>query len=184
MNKLDIIHFLFSASAKGRNKELENIIYKEPNFIFYYARNVLQGRWPKAEKYILSDEDFSYDYYSEFIDNNRLFKRSIINKIKLNAEKAYFIVSKINGRFPKLEKLLFNDNLYSLLYVINYVKKPSYIINHIKEFKNVNTEFVEDYLKLLNKRYIKLEIIFNHLFLKKNYSNHIYMKKVLKFNHD
>lgn len=72
-------------------KQAEKIISTNPCYSYFYARDVIKGRWPKSEKLILIDPHYSY-YYAKNV---------------------------IQGRFPKCEKIIL-INYYSFLY-LNYI---------------------------------------------------------------
>lgn len=180
-------------NSSGRNRKLENLIYKNVSQSFYYAQNVIKGRWPKAEKFICLNHDFSLHYYENFLPNKINIKK--LSKIVLNSEESYYAIIKyVNGRFPKLEKRLLNSGVSSFLYIINYVKNPSYMVNYLNKEKlsEVHYEFVEDYLSFLKKhkkRFFKLEqLVFEDNFKFKDESSNIvknkYLKNILRFNHD
>ncbi len=47
---------------KGRWKEAEPYIMKDPEYAYYYAHHVIGGRWPEAEPYIMKDPFDAYIY--------------------------------------------------------------------------------------------------------------------------
>ena len=40
--------------VNGRVPELENVILKDPMWAYYYARDIIKGRWPEAESIIMN----------------------------------------------------------------------------------------------------------------------------------
>jgi len=40
---------------KGRWPEAEPVIMKDPEYAYYYASDVIKGRWSEAEPYIMKD---------------------------------------------------------------------------------------------------------------------------------
>ena len=67
------------ACEKGeRMPELEPIIATDPYLAYYYAINIIKGRFPEAEPLIATDPEWAYNY--------------AINIIK--------------GRFPELESII------------------------------------------------------------------------------
>ncbi len=49
---------------KGRWLEAEPYIMKDPEWAYWYARDIIKGRWPEAEPYIMTDE-YWWDEYKE-----------------------------------------------------------------------------------------------------------------------
>lgn len=47
---------------RGRWKEGESIIMKNPRYAYFYAYHIMGCRWPEAEKYIMKDSEFTYLY--------------------------------------------------------------------------------------------------------------------------
>ena len=46
----------------SRNPELESIILQDPKWSYWYALDVVRGRWIKGEPIILQDPKWSYCY--------------------------------------------------------------------------------------------------------------------------
>ena len=44
------------------NKKLEPYFIKDPEYAYYYARIVIQGRWIEAEQYIINNSFYAYCY--------------------------------------------------------------------------------------------------------------------------
>jgi hypothetical protein len=58
--------------CKGKkNKKLEPYIIKSPQFAFYYAKNIIKGRWIEAEKYIIKSPCYAY-LYARYIIKGKL----------------------------------------------------------------------------------------------------------------
>ena len=47
---------------KGRWIEAEPALMKEPYYAYIYAKYIIKGRWPEAEPYIKTDQYFAYQY--------------------------------------------------------------------------------------------------------------------------
>jgi hypothetical protein len=54
-----------------RDKNLEQYIIKDPGWSYYYARDIIKGRWKEAEQYIINDSRYAY-YYSRNIIEGKL----------------------------------------------------------------------------------------------------------------
>lgn len=48
---------------KGRWPEMEHIILTSPQWSYHYAKNVINGRWEKCEKMLSSTSQREYYYY-------------------------------------------------------------------------------------------------------------------------
>jgi hypothetical protein len=55
---------------KGRWPEAEPYIMKDLSTILEYAMNVIKGRWPEAEPYLRKDKSI-WNYYQKFLTNNQ-----------------------------------------------------------------------------------------------------------------
>jgi len=53
--------------VKGRWPEAEKVIAADPKWAFYYASEVIKERWPEAEAIITSDPDW-LNYYANHFD--------------------------------------------------------------------------------------------------------------------
>ena len=65
-----------------RSKKLEKIIIEDPQWSYFYALNVIKGRWDEGEDTISKDPKWSYYYATVVIDEH--FKKS--NDIIFNSE--------------------------------------------------------------------------------------------------
>ena len=92
------LYFYAKDIIKGRWPEAEPLIMTDLTWAFYYARNIINGRWPEAEPVIMKDPNMTYHY----------------------------VRTVIKGRWPEAEKYLIQDNYhwneYSKL-VRNYIHK-------------------------------------------------------------
>ena len=59
---------------KGRWPEGEEVIKNDPIWAYYYARDVIKGRWAEGEEVIKSSPEYAY-YYARYV--SRLIKHSI-----------------------------------------------------------------------------------------------------------
>ena len=41
---------------------------KDPEYAYYYAVNIIDGRWPEAEEAIANEPDFAYFYATDVIE--------------------------------------------------------------------------------------------------------------------
>ena len=50
-----------------RDKNLEIIIIKDPEYAYFYAKDVIKGRWKEAEQYIINDSRYAFYYATNVI---------------------------------------------------------------------------------------------------------------------
>ena len=66
---LIIIYFkltkMIPADLVVRIPEIESYIIKDTRSAYYYARDVIKGRWPEAEPYIMKNPEWAYHYTHE-----------------------------------------------------------------------------------------------------------------------
>jgi hypothetical protein len=55
-------------SNNQRDKDLELIIIKDPQYAYQYARDVIKGRWKEAESIIIKDSFYAYRYAKDVIE--------------------------------------------------------------------------------------------------------------------
>lgn len=60
-------YYYASDVLHGRFPEGEPIIMKSPYTAFLYAKNIMKGRWPGAEPYIKKDADKAFRYASDIL---------------------------------------------------------------------------------------------------------------------
>jgi hypothetical protein len=84
---------------KGRWPEAEKFIIKNPDFALRYAIQVIKGRWPEAEKFIIKNPDFALLYANNFFGGKwEEYEKSIIN----DTERCYlYAKDAIKGRLPE-----------------------------------------------------------------------------------
>lgn len=90
--------YKYALFIKQRFRIAENIISQDPEYAFYYAKDVLKKRWKKAEKTISQNVVFSYRYAEDVIK-----KRFILGekKISINPEYSYYYaINIIKGKLP------------------------------------------------------------------------------------
>ena len=75
---------------KGDNNDprLVKVVASDPEFAYFYARNIIKGRWPEGEKAIASDPENAY----------------------------YYAIDVIKGRWPKGEKAIASNPRYATNY--------------------------------------------------------------------
>lgn len=87
-----------------RSKKLQEIIFTDPKWSFYYARYIIGGPWELGEEVISKNPSWSFSY-------------------------AYEI---IKGPFEKCHHIIFNSSWKNVY--INFLKSKNYDINKIGEW--------------------------------------------------
>jgi len=67
---------------KGRWPEAEEYIMKNPYYAYYYAKNIIKDRWLEAEEYIMKDPKWAYWYALYVIKDRWLEAEEYIMKIQ------------------------------------------------------------------------------------------------------
>jgi len=70
MNEYDRIEYLYEEaerSGKRLNSGYEEFIKINPEYAYFYARDIIKSRWKEAEKYILRDPLYAYLYARDVI---------------------------------------------------------------------------------------------------------------------
>ena len=97
--------------CRKRDKELELIIIKDPEYAYYYAKEVIKGRWIEAENIIATSSLYAYFYALKVIKS----------KLPENMHNAMLIHA---DDWSKLYFNFINADHYAKLY-FNYIKnKP------------------------------------------------------------
>ena len=65
---------------KGRWREAEKYIIKDTRYAYFYAGRVIGGRWPEAEPYMMTDPHIAYRYATEVINGRWIEAEDIIMK--------------------------------------------------------------------------------------------------------
>lgn len=66
MNKYERAKCLYQfACQKGKrlDYEYEKMIKMVPEYACYYAMDIIRGRWKEAEEFIIKDPEWAYNYY-------------------------------------------------------------------------------------------------------------------------
>ena len=113
-----------TSKSNLRRPEDEPVIMRNPGEAYYYAKDVIKGRWPEAEPYIIQGAN-SNDKFSIGISIIVNYARDIIGGrwpeaepvIMKNPEYAYqYARDVIGGRWPKAEPYIMKDPVWALFY--------------------------------------------------------------------
>jgi hypothetical protein len=83
-----------------KNKDLEPFIIKDPHYSYYYAKEVIKGRWKEAELYFITKSSVWAYYYARDIIKGRWIEAEqyIIN----DSEIAFWYARDvIKGKLPE-----------------------------------------------------------------------------------
>lgn len=113
---------LYAADVlKGRWPEMEPFILESPYEASQYAETVIGGRWPEAEPVIMEDALEACDYARFVIGGRWPEAESVIAR---DAEAAYwYALYVIEGRWPEAEKAIAKNAKLARLYAINILKQ-------------------------------------------------------------
>jgi hypothetical protein len=99
-------------------------IETDPQAAYYYAKDVLNGRFPEGEAAIAKDTRWSYYYARDVIGGRWPRGEAAIAKDPQDAYFAYLYARDVlKGRFPKGEPAIAKDNYYAPLYVQHILKE-------------------------------------------------------------
>jgi lambda repressor-like predicted transcriptional regulator len=105
------------------NNDLEDLIVKDPEYSYMYARDLIKGPWVKGEDAILKNPEWSYKYAKNVIKGPWIKAEDTISK---NPEWSYkYAKNVINGPFPKGEQVIYNDPTYKDLYEKLFLSKKA-----------------------------------------------------------
>jgi hypothetical protein len=52
---------------RKRDKDLEPFIIKDPEYAYFYAKDIIKGRWLEAEPFIIQDSGWAFYYAADII---------------------------------------------------------------------------------------------------------------------
>ena len=94
----------------GRWPEVEAVIATDPEKAYRYALNVIKGRWPEAESVIATNPYYAYAYAHDVI-NGRWPEAEA--RIMTNPYYAYlYALGVIKGRWPEAEAVIATDSFW------------------------------------------------------------------------
>jgi hypothetical protein len=98
----------------------EFLAHEKANYwLYWYAKYIVKGRWPEAEKYIVKNLEWTY----------------------------YYAMSVIKGRWPEAEKYIIKDPLWACFYARDVIKgrwpEAEKIIKSNEDYWNRYREFLE-----------------------------------------
>ena len=112
--KKDLIHgYLYARDViKGRWPEAEPYIMTDPYFAYLYANDVMEGkRWPEAEPYIMKDPSIASNYATNVIKGRWPEAEPYIMKHPGNA--SHYATYVIKGRWSEAEPYIMTEPYFA-----------------------------------------------------------------------
>ncbi len=99
---------------KGRWPEAEPVIMKESKWAYYYAKGVIKGRWPQAEPVIMKESKWAY-YYAKDVIKGR-WPEAEPHIMKESKWAYYYAKDVIGERWPEAEPHIMKDPVWAYWY--------------------------------------------------------------------
>jgi hypothetical protein len=146
--------YLYASDQGKRFPKLEPIILKDVGFSYYYAKNVIKGRWPEAE-HLFKNDPYYASLYAKNIIKGRWPEAEpyILEDVSLALEYAKNV---IKGRWPEAEPFIKRDYLTWNYYLTkfpearNLSKNVPLVIGDYAFIGIPNTITDEQVLKIIN----------------------------------
>jgi hypothetical protein len=129
MHLLDLLSDArLSPEAKSQLEPVLHIIKKSPKLAYYYAKTILDERWPEAEPYIIKDPYWAYVYTYAVINKDHKRENMIRWKeaepvIMKDAESAGMYAGTIlQSRWPEAEPVIMKDPHEASMYAEYVIK--------------------------------------------------------------
>jgi len=101
--------------------EIENYALKSPERAYYYAINIVKGRWEKGEPIIMQSPEYAYDYAKNIIKGR--WKEAEPCIMKNSAEWTYLYALKIiKGRWKEAEPYIIKEPYYAYIYARDVIQ--------------------------------------------------------------
>jgi hypothetical protein len=109
---------------KGRWKEGEESIKKDPKLAYLYAKNILKDRWKEGEETIKKDPRCAC-YYAREVIKHRWIEGE--ESIKAESYTAYYYAKNvIKGRWKECEETIKKDTYYAYIYAKYVIKDKDF----------------------------------------------------------
>jgi lambda repressor-like predicted transcriptional regulator len=99
--------YKYSAKYKKRWKKYECIIAKNPEYSYWYAKEIIRGRFVLGEKSISKKSSLSYYYAANVLEN-----KFVLGEKEISKESSYscdYAVHVLKKRFVLGEKIIKNS---------------------------------------------------------------------------
>jgi len=98
--------------SKRLNPIYEKFIKLSPGYAYWYAKNIIKGRWLEAEEYIKKNPRWAY-WYAKYIIKGRWLEAE--EYIKKNPRWAYWYAEDIvKGRWKEAEEYIKKNELWEI----------------------------------------------------------------------
>lgn len=103
------------------NLPIDKAILKNSESAFYFAFDVINGRWPEAEPYIMKNPEWAYNYANDVIGGRWPEAEPII----MNDRRwAYWYALNIdNSKWPEVEPMIIRDPEFAYRYARDVIKR-------------------------------------------------------------
>jgi hypothetical protein len=109
---------------KGRFIEAEDYIKKDSEYAYKYAHYIVKGRWNEAEPYIIKDPYWAYEYALDVIKGRFTEAEEYIKK---DPRYAYrYAIDVIKGRWIEAEDIIKKDTWSAYHYANNVIKDQNF----------------------------------------------------------
>ena len=121
-------------------------VVKSPRYACQYAKNVIKGRWPEAEPYIMDNPKYAFLYALDTMKGRWPEAEPKIMKDPISAITYAFQI--IKGRWPEAEPFIMKDPLLAVFYAKNIIKdrwpeaEPYIIQDHDQAF-----DYAQEFIK-------------------------------------
>ena len=165
--------YLYSQAFHMNNRilEAEPYIMKDPKYAYFYAKNILKGRWKEAEPYIMKDPIYAYKYVTDILGTRWVEAEPYI---MLDAESAYSYAKNIlKGRWYEAEPYIMKDPYSAYLYAERIIggrwkeaepyimKDPIYAFKYVTDILGTRWIEAEPYLSKNKDIYEMYKIYFD-----------------------
>lgn len=104
----------------GRWPDAEPYIIQDPEYAFMYAEDILNSRWPEAEPIIMKQPNWAYEYARDVIGSRWLEAEPYIMKSGRSA--SLYSIEVIGGRWPEAEPYIMRGPQWAYEYARDVIK--------------------------------------------------------------
>ena len=143
MNEYERAEYLYEEAKELRKrlpKEYERLLKSNQYWAYLYCRDIIRGRWPEAEPYIMKDPEWAYEYIKYIVKGRWKEAESYIKK-------NIGIYSQYYDRFIRGKYLKTDDELKKM----SKTRRAEYLFNHAlhsKDRKRLEKKY-EDMIKIV-----------------------------------
>ncbi len=125
-----------------------------PSSAYWYAIDVIKGRWPEAEPTIMKDPEFAVNYADNVINGRWPEAEPWI--MKSPKQSCYYARDVIKGRWPEAEPTIMQDPQWAFYYVCDMIKDrwpeaEPIMVQNSKHDPKRNSDYLLKYAKYMIK---------------------------------